>query len=181
MPMHARRMVLYRRQRVPGGTYFFTAILADRSSQLLVEHIDSLRCAYAAVRKRHPFRTDAIVILPDHLHCLWTLPEGDAAYSMRWRLIKTRFTAALIAAGVRPARRRQDERVIWQPRFWEHLIRDEEDLQHHIDYIHVNPIKHGLAARVADWPYSSFHRYHSQGKLPKDWAGSLESSAKSCR
>lgn len=174
-------MVLYRRQRVPGGTYFFTLTLADRSSRLLVEHIDSLRGAYASVCKRHPFRTDAIVILPDHLHCLWTLPEADVDYSMRWRLIKTRFTAALLNEGVAPARRRRDERVLWQPRFWEHLIRDEEDLRHHIDYIHVNPIKHELVAHIADWAHSSFHGYRKRGMLPKDWAGSFESSEKSSR
>ena len=176
-------MVLYRRQRLPGGTYFFTLTLADRSSLLLIEHIASLRSAYASVCERHPFRTDAIVIviLPDHLHCLWTLPEGDTDYSMRWRLIKTRFTAALAAAGITAARRRQNERAIWQPRFWEHLIRDEEDLRHHIDYIHVNLIKHGLVAHIADWPHSSFHRYRKRGMLPKDWAGTFESSAKSSR
>lgn len=110
----------------------------------------SLRRAYASVRKRHPFQTDAIVILPDHLHCLWTLPEGDTDYSTRWRLIKTRFTAALLANGMHARRRRRDERAIWQPRLWEHAIRDETDLSRHIDYIHFNPVKHGLANHVSD-------------------------------
>lgn len=101
--------------------------------------------AYRKPSERHPFQTDAIVILPDHLHCLWTLPEGDTDYSTRWRLIKTRFTAALVENGMHARRGRHDERAVWQPRFWEHAIRDETDLSHHIDYIHFNPVKHGLA------------------------------------
>ncbi len=171
-------MVLYRRQRHPGGTYFFTLTLHDRSQRLLTEHIESLRFAYRSAQKRHPFRTDAIVILPEHLHCLWTLPEGDTAYSMRWRLIKTQFTAALSAAGIRYRRRRRNERAVWQPRFWEHAIRDETDLSRHIDYIHFNPAKHGLVDRIADWPHSSFHRFCRDGTLPKNWAGGFESSRK---
>lgn len=171
-------MVLYRRARLSGATYFFTLTLSDRSQRLLTEHIESLRQAYASVQKRHPFRTDAIVILPDHMHCLWALPEGDTAYSMRWRLIKTRFTAALVADGIRARRRRRNERAIWQPRFWEHAIRDETDLSRHIDYVHFNPVKHGLTERVSDWPYSSFHRFCKDGTLPKDWAGVFESSRK---
>jgi len=170
-------MVLYRRQRLPGHTYFFTLTLNDRSQRLLTEHIEGLRQAYVGIQKRHPFRTDAIVVLPDHLHCLWTLPEGDTAYSMRWRLIKTQFTAALSARGFNARRRRRNERAVWQPRFWEYAIRDETDLSRHIDYIHFNPVKHGLAERVSDWPHS-FHRFCSVGTLPKDWGGSFESSRK---
>ncbi|MCL1635196.1 transposase [Luteimonas sp. SX5] len=151
--------------------------MSDRSQRLLTEHIESLRLAYASVRKRHPFQTDAIVTLPDHLHCLWTLPEGDADYPTRRRSIKTRFTASLAASGIR-ANRRCHERAVWQPRFWEHAIRDEMDLSRHIDYIHFNPVKHGLTDRVSDWPHSSFHRFCRDGNLLKDWAGVFESHHK---
>ena len=163
-------MVLYRRQRIPGATYFFTLVLADRSSQLLTQHIQRLRQAYASVRSRHPFHTEAIVVLPDHLHCVWRLPDGDDRYAMRWRLIKTAFTMQLCAAGMTVNRRGKDERRVWQRRFWEHVIRDNDDLQKHIDYIHINPVKHGWVERVADWPYSSFHRFIAAGILPGEWA-----------
>lgn len=165
-------MVLYRRNRLAGATYFFTVALADRSTGLLVEHIGRLRYAYSLIYERHPFRTDAIVILPDHLHCIWTLPESDDRYSMRWRLIKTVFTTGLLTDGVIAGRRSKGERRIWLRRFWEHTIRDADDLQRHVDYIHFNPVKHGHVERVADWPYSSFHRHVAQGLLPMDWAGS---------
>ena len=118
------------------------------------------------------------MVLPEHLHCLWSLPHGGTDYSIRWSLIKTRFTKTLIEKGLRIRRRRKNERRLWQPRFWEHVIRDDADLSRHIDYIHFNPVKHGLTDRVSAWPHSSFHRFCAEGKLPKDWAGVFESCPK---
>jgi len=146
--------------------------LANRSSDLLVRHVDELRGSIRSVRDRHPFRIDAMVVLPDHLHAVWTLPEDDADYSTLWYLIKLGFTRRLIATGVAvPQGRRAGERGLWQRRFWEHLIRDDEDYARHIDYCHINPMKHGLVARVADWPHSSFHRAVRDGLYASDWAG----------
>jgi len=162
----------YRRVDVAGGTYFFTVNLADRKRNLLVAHVDVLREVVRAVQAAHPFHIDAMVILPDHLHALWTLPANDAEYPMRWMLIKSGFSRQ-IAGGERigPSRRRKGERGIWQRRYWEHCIRDDRDFARHVDYIHYNPVKHRHVRRVADWPWSSFHRYVRQGLLPADWAG----------
>ena len=161
----------YVRADIPGGTFFFTVALLERRRRLLVENIATLREAFRGVRHRYPFTIDAIVILPDHLHCVWTLPAGDADFSTRWRLIKAAFARG-IAAGERLSERRQrtGERGIWQRRFWEHAIRDAADLTRHVDYIHHNPVKHGHADHVVDWPYSSFHRYVERGVYPPDWA-----------
>ncbi|MBI3773533.1 MAG: transposase [Gammaproteobacteria bacterium] len=166
-------MTEYRRVRYPGATWFFTVGLAERrGNRLLVEKVDQLRLAFSEIQTNHPFQMDAVVILPDHIHCVWTLPPDDADYSMRWGLIKASFSRMLASTERRSdSRAKRGERGIWQRRFWEHLIRDEEDLARHIDYIHWNPVKHGHAARVADWPYSSFHRYVQQGKCPIDWGG----------
>ncbi len=164
-------MVLYRRNRVAGGTYFFTVTLRNRSSDTLVQHVDLLRDAFRSVRTERPFTIDAIVILPEHLHTIWTLPEGDADYSGRWRAIKSRFAHALRTTGVSLTRDNRGEYRLWQRRFWEHTIRDERDYAHHVAYCHWNPVKHGLVQRLADWPYSSFHRYVRLGLLPSDWAG----------
>jgi putative transposase len=133
------------RSSVPGGTYFFTVNLAERhETSLLIDHIDSLRKAFAATRRERPFRLDAIVVLPDHLHCLWRLPTGDRDFSTRSRLIKSRFSREIERNEQRnPSRRRKGERGIWQRRYWEHLIRDDEDYRRHADYIHFNPVKHG--------------------------------------
>lgn len=162
----------YRRSLVPGGTYFFMVTLADRQSTLLTDAITDLRRPYAVAMQRMPFKTTAICILPDHLHAIWTLPKGDADYSRRWSLIKSRFSMALPSDGQRSASKsRRREKGIWQRRFWEHQIRDQADLERHVDYIHHNPVKHGLVARVQDWPYSSFHRYVRDGLLPEDWTG----------
>jgi putative transposase len=120
-----------------------------------------------------PFIIDAIVILPDHLHTLWTLPEGDADYSGRWRAIKSRFTHSLLASSVSLTRDNRGEYLLWQRRFWEHTIRDELDFTHHVDYCHWNPIKHGCVQYLADWPYSSFHRYVRYGLLPANWTGMI--------
>ena len=166
-------MVLYRRNRVEGGTYFFTVTLRDRSSDILVRHVELLRGAFHAVQVERPFIIDAIVILPDHLHAIWTLPDGDADYSGRWRAIKSRFTRVLRTSGVLLTRDERGEYRLWQRRFWEHTIRDDRDYQHHVNYIHWNPVKHGLTTRVADWPYSSFHRYVHLGLLPNDWTNGI--------
>lgn len=163
-------MVAYRRNFVPGGTYFFTVTLRDRHSRLLVEHIDDLRAAYDRVRRERPFTSDAIVVLPDHLHCVWTLPPGDADYAGRWKAIKARFTAACRHAGVMLARDEAGAYDLWQRRYWEHTIRDERDLENHVNYIHYNPVKHGHANAPGDWPHSSFHRYVRDGLLSPDWA-----------
>jgi putative transposase len=164
-------MVHYRRNFVPGGTYFFTATTADRSSSILVDHVAFLRAAIMQIRRQHPFTIDAVVVLPDHLHIVMTLPDGDADYPHRWHLIKRRFNAAVAKSGTSIARHRNGEHALWQRRFWEHTIRDEKDFERHVDYIHFNPVKHGLVARVCDWPYSSFHRYVRRGVLPEDWGG----------
>lgn len=166
-------MVRYRRNFLPNGTYFFTVALADRGSTTLVDHVDSLRAAFRAARNEKPFEIDAIVILPDHLHAIFTLPHGDADYSGRWRRIKGHFSSGLIAIGVAPRRHPNGELALWQRRFWEHTIRHEIDLERHVDYIHFNPVKHGWVAHARDWPYSSFHRYVRSGVLPIDWAGDV--------
>ena len=164
-------MVLYRRNLVPGGTYFFTVTLADRRTDWLVRDIQLLREAFRSARRKRPFHIDAIVVLPEHLHCIWTLPPGDVDYAHRWRLIKARFSSAL-ADAVKPfIRNTKGEYNVWQRRFWEHTVRDEKDLQAHADYIHYNPVKHGLVTRVCEWPYSSFHRFVRLGWLSPDWAG----------
>lgn len=165
-------MTQYRRNFVSGGSFFFTVNLADRRLCLLADHVEFLRDAFRYVMARHPFTMDAIVVLPEHLHAIWTLPEGDADYSTRWRLIKSRFARALPATESRSASRiAKQERGIWQRRFWEHTLRDETDFERHADYIHFNPVKHGHCARVADWPYSSFQRFVRLGVYAEDWAG----------
>jgi putative transposase len=153
----------YRRLYVPGGTYFFTVALQDRRSRLLTEEIDRLRAAYRKVARQRPFETVAICILPDHLHSVWTLPEDDADFPTRWRLIKTAFTKSLPPSRDPAAGRRTGERGIWQRRFWEHFVRDETDLEACVNYVHWNPVKHGLVANVEDWPHSTWRRFHSAG------------------
>jgi putative transposase len=153
----------YRRFRVAGGTYFFTVNLLERRRDLLVRHIDALRAAVRATKQDRPFHIDAWVVLPDHMHTIWTLPEGDEDFSNKWKSIKTRFSQTLPRTERRSAVRvRKGERGIWQRRFWEHVIRDERDATH-FDYIHFNPVKHGWADKVVDWPFSSFHRYLRSG------------------
>ena len=165
-------MTDYRRNRVPGGTYFFTVNLYDRRRALLVKNIEILRQAVRKVKINAPFHIDAWVVLPDHLHCLWTLPEGDLNFSMRWQAIKTAFSKQIPQGEFRSASRSgKAERGIWQRRFWEHTIRDDRDYAAHMDYTHFNPVKHGLVAEVADWPYSSFHHAVRMGLYPTNWAG----------
>lgn len=140
-------MTNYRRNFIPGGSYFFTVAIADRSSRLLVEHIDLLRRAFSSVKDEQSFELTAIVVLPEHLHCIWTLPPGDADYPTRWKKIKAIFSRSLPWGEPRSASRTaKGERGIWQRRFWEHTLRDETDFRRHVDYIHYNPVKHGHAA-----------------------------------
>jgi putative transposase len=160
----------YRRALFAGGIYFFTLTLQDRRSQLLTENIEALRAAIRKVQVKHPFNIIAMVVMPDHLHAIWQLPEGDANFSMRWSLIKAGFSRALPKTEtIADSRQNKRERGIWQRRFWEHVIRDDTDLENHIAYIHFNPVKHGYVQRAADWSYSSIHRYIARGELPQDW------------
>jgi len=164
-------MANYTRAYVPGGCYFFTVALLERRRALLTEHIGALGEVIRSVRARRPFAMNAIVVLPDHLHCIWTLPPDDADFSTRWRLIKTAFARRVPATERLSARRAAiGERGVWQRRFWEHAIRDAVDYERHVDYIHFNPVKHGHVRRAVDWPHSSFHRYVRAGLLPADWA-----------
>lgn len=162
-------MVLYRRNRIPGGTFFFTVTLRNRTRSWLVDHIDDLRESTRLALRKKPFRIDAWVVLPEHLHVLWTLPPGDFDYSGRWKLIKGRFSHLIAAKGVPTKKNPRGEYDIWQSRFWEHTIRDETDFIRHADYLHYNPVKHGLVQRVRDWPYSTFHRDVSKGIYPINW------------
>lgn len=160
----------YRRADVAGATYFFTVNLQNRRQTLLTDHISLLRRCFKTVKQRHPFTIDAMVILPEHLHAIWTMPDGDADFSMRWMLIKTAFSRGLPKTeNICHNRRIKRERGIWQRRFWEHLIRDELDYARHVDYIHYNPVKHGYVERATGWPYSSIHRFIDDGILDRDW------------
>ncbi|MBS3746495.1 MAG: transposase [Wenzhouxiangellaceae bacterium] len=160
----------YRRDLTPGGMYFFTVALRDRASALLVDRIDDLRDAVRETRSRMPFEIVAWVVLPEHLHAVWKMPEYDGDYSVRWGMIKSRFSRRVSAAIARNAsRQRRREGGIWQRRFWEHRIRDEDDLRTHFDYIHFNPVKHEHCERVVDWPHSTFHRWVRQGHYAPDW------------
>jgi putative transposase len=161
----------YRRVWVPGGTYFFTVNLLERRRTLLIDHIDSLRHAFAQARAARPFLMPAYVVLPDHLHCLWRLPPGDDDIATRWRHIKTTFSRSLPKLERRSGtRRRKGERGIWQRRYWERVMRDEADYRCHFDYLHYNPVRHGHAATAADWPHSSFRHWVCRGVYPDDWA-----------
>jgi putative transposase len=167
-------MPQYIRAKIDGGTFFFTVTLADRSSNLLVQHIVLLRRAYRSVRDHQPFETIAICVLPNHLHVIWRLPVGDPNFSLRWNLIKGGFSRALPTVAPRSTSKiAKREKGIWQRRYWEHVIRSDEDLERHINYIHFNPVKHKFVTRVCDWPHSSFHRYVARGELPPDWGGDM--------
>jgi putative transposase len=165
-------MTNYRRNRIAGGSYFFTVNLADRRLKLLTENIAILRAAFRYTRLRYPFALDAIVVLPDHLHAIWTLPQDDHDFALRWRLIKSAFSRALPHGEIiSQSRADKGERGIWQRRYWEHTVRDQADFSRHADYIHFNPVKHGYVTQVRDWPYSSFGRMAKLGIYPGDWAG----------
>jgi putative transposase len=161
----------YRRANTPGATDFFTLNAADRSGQLLTDHIDSLRDSLRAVRRSRPFVLDAICVLPEHLHLLMTLPLDDADFATRVMLIKQGFSRK-VSQGERisASRASKGERVLWQRRYWEHLIRDDADFERHVDYIRFNPVKHGWVLRAADWPHSSVHRFIRGGLIDASWA-----------
>lgn len=160
----------YRRFRVAGGTYFFTVNLLERRSDLLVRHVDALREAVRRTRRERPFAIDGWVVLPEHMHCLMTLPDGDDDFSNRIKAIKIRFVRAVPATEWRsPTRAARGERAIWQRRFWEHAIRSDADYARHMDYLHYNPVKHGYVGSVRGWPYSTFHRLVKAGLYPPDW------------
>ena len=168
----------YRRARTTGGTYFFTVVTHNRREFLCTpENIVLLRSVFKKVMVRHPFIIEAMVVMPDHLHALWTLPDGDNNYSIRWSLIKREFTRSCHEAckgELSASRIARKEQAVWQHRFWEHEIRDEEDFERHADYIHYNPVKHGMANMPAAWEYSSFHRYVREGIYPADWGSCVE-------
>ena len=178
----------YRRDITPGGTWFFTVVTHQRKQLLNHESVrTALRTAITTTRATHPFRIDAWVLLPDHLHCIWTLPEDDHDFSTRWSMIKRLTSKAFCDITVGCAartghqsasRNRRRELPFWQRRFWEHAISSEEDFDRHCDYIHFNPVRHGHAAHVAEWPFSSFFRFAADGLYPTDWGGEAATSAK---
>ena len=151
-------MARYRRPKRCGATVFFTVCLAGRGQSLLVDEITRMRAAVRTVWMRHPFVIDAWVVLPDHMHAIWTLPDGDRAYGQRWGAIKAGFSRGLPKRDDRPSLRARGESGLWQRRFWEHHIRDADDLAVHKLYCWLDPVRHGLVARPDDWRYSSYHR-----------------------
>ncbi len=168
----------YRRAKIAGGTYFFTVVTHNRRPFLCQpDNIALLRNAFRSIMVNHSFKIEAIVILPEHLHSIWTLPEGDFNFSTRWRLIKEYFSRRCdpkYEGECSGTRMKKQEKAIWQRRFWEHHIRDEEDFIHHVDYIHYNPVKHGLVSSPRDWEYSSFHRYVTAGIYDLEWGAGEE-------
>ncbi|MFT4929631.1 MAG: putative transposase [Phenylobacterium sp.] len=163
-------MTQYKRHFVNGGCYFFTVNLHDRSTSLLTDNIKLLRKAFAGVKAKHPFTIDAAVIMPEHLHCILTLPPDDQNFSLRWRQIKADFSRQLACNEERSiSRLSKNERGIWQRRFWEHWIRDQNDFNNHVNYIHYNPVKHHYCSHPSDWPYSSFHRFVKFGHYEQRW------------
>jgi putative transposase len=168
-------MTNWRRAHVPGGTFFFTLVSADRAPILTTPLGRSLlREVTIECRRQWPFDIVAVALMPDHLHTIWRLPEGDTEYARRWGWLKKEFAKRWLAAGgserpVSPSRQLNRRRGVLQRRFWEHVIRDELDLERLLDYIHYNPVKHGLVGRAIDWPWSSFHRFVREGRYPSDW------------
>ncbi len=165
-------MTQYLRATITGATYFFTVNCAERhGNRLLIDNIDVLRQSFRKVKIAHPFDIDAIVILSEYLHCIWTLPPDDADYKTCWGLIKADFSRAIPFGERRTTSRvKRGERGLWQRRYWEYLIRDDADFARHVDYIHWNPVKHGWVSRVSEWQYSSFHAYVRRGVYFVDWA-----------
>jgi putative transposase len=176
-------MSRYRRANTLGGTYFFTVVTYRRRPFLCDEDVRAaLRIAIERVRERHPFAIEAWVLLPDHLHTIWTLPEGDANFSFRWGAIKRHVSLICGERLNRPelmsaSKKKHRESTLWQRRYWEHLIRDEEDFCRHVDYLHYNPVKHGLVDKVIGWPYSSFHRFRRMGVYADDWGVDISPKA----
>ncbi|MGE3920634.1 MAG: transposase [Gammaproteobacteria bacterium] len=156
----------YRRVFIPGAKYFFTLVTYNRQPLLTsTQSIKRIYDAFKYVLKKLPFTIDGLVILPDHLHCIWQLPEDDYDYPQRWNLIKRYFSLGVHSEKINKRR----EKNIWQKRYWEHLIRDEDDLETHLDYIYYNPVKHGFVTKPSDWPYSTFHRDVERGLYKIDW------------
>ena len=171
-------MSRYIRPKVQAASVFFTVALADRSSNLLVREVTLLRAVVGQVRATRPFHIDAWVVLPDHLHAVWTLPAGDADFSTRWKEIKARFTKAVGLVGRRSASKiAKGEAGLWQRRFWDHHIRDEADFAAHVRYCWGNPVKHGLVERAVDWPYSSIQRDIKLGRVEPEWVGMVQEGA----
>ena len=167
-------MVGYRRNFVAGGTYFFTATLQDRTSSYLIDYNILLLKSIQTVKSESCFDEVATVFLPDHMHTIWKLPDDDFDYPARWKAIKSLFTRSLVKSGVPLDKNTRGEYSLWQRRYWEHTIINEQDLISHIDYIHYNPVKHGYVDRVSDWMPSSFHRFVRAGMLPDDWGGAVK-------
>jgi len=167
----------YRRSKTPGACYFFTVVTYKRQQILTKpESRRILRAVISEVKKEYPFKIDAWVLLPEHIHCIWTLPSGDADYSKRWGLIKLRFSTQAKSLFFRPelinkSKQKHRESSIWQRRFWEHEIRDQNDFNRHMDYIYYNPLKHGHVSQVIDWPFSTFHRDVKKGIYSSNWGG----------
>ncbi len=163
----------YKRSQAKGATFFFTVVTHNRRPILGQEcNVALLRKALADVMSRHPFTIDAVVVLPEHLHCIWTLPQDDNDFSNRWRQVKSYFSRKCpeeFKGLLTNSQKNRGVQAVWQQRFWEHQIRDESDLIRHVEYIHYNPVKHGLVNSPAAWPYSSFHRYVDQGIYHSDW------------
>jgi putative transposase len=169
-------MPRYRRLKIEGATYFFTVNTHLRRPILTTEVVrEALREGIMQLRQNMPFTIEAWVLLPDHIHTIWTLPPGDANYASRWAIIKReaskRWQSSKGPTMLSASQQIRQETGFWQRRFWEHQIRDDIDFQRHLDYIHWNPVKHGYARKVADWPYSTFHRFLAQGLYPPDWGG----------
>ena len=170
----------YRRCFTPGGSVFLTLVTLRRAGILRNDIArDCLRNAIWYCQQTLPFRVDALVMLPDHVHTILTLPPNDFDYSKRMGIVKKNFTKSWLGLGgveqsVTASALKYRRRGVWQPRFWEHTLRDEQDYLNHMDYLHFNPVKHGLVANVADWPYSSFHRLVEQGVYPVNWGATLE-------
>ena len=171
-------MTNYRRIYVKGGTYFFTVVTQERRPIFADDKsIEILRDVFKVVMKSSPFHIEGMVVLPDHIHCLWTLPKGDYDFSKRWKGIKYRFSLSYKGSFVKSdSMNKKKEKGLWQRRFWEHLIRDQEDFNRHIDYIHYNPVKHKLARRAFEWPHSSFKQFMMQGIYEKNWGSTIPSS-----
>lgn len=170
----------YRRASVKGGTYFFTVVTHNRKPILCEENSrETLKACIHEIRKEHPFTIDAWVLLPDHIHCIWTLPRGDNDFSIRWRLVKRRFTMwyrknVNETLGLTKSRRKRGEQGIWQRRFWEHLIRDETDFKRHCDYIHYNPVKHGYVKAPKEWGFSTFDGFVKKGVYDIEWGAGVD-------
>ena len=170
----------YRRLFVPGGIFFFTVVTCHRYPFFRdAKARELLGDAIRTVQQVAPFQLTAIVLLWDHLHCLWELPPGDSDYPSRWKAIKDQFTTDWLAIGgheepITPSQKRRGHRGIWQRRYWEHTVRDEIDFERRFDYVHFNPVKHEYVRHPADWPFSSFHRWVDFGHYPRGWATSAE-------